>query len=433
MADAAAGPGLRYAGPRRVSGRSTLHAQVRRGSARTVAVTFLLDGEPLGTDTTPPFALDVEAGLLPPGRHRLRLAAVDALGGRVQSRAVRVQVGAPSRGILTATPHAGPRRGAGRARRRARHRASAARPLRARARRARQRRAARRRGSGHGAGRPPAARWSLVTVRGRGVRVSDLAIDGRGRAERGIGIASGSQDVRVQRVGIHGVTRTGVEVWGRHSDISIQDSVIAGAGAAGAGVFELGSDASRAMSVIRTTISGFRSHGIDFAQRAVRPAARRPPRPRARQPHQPDRRPGGRQRHPRGRDLVRRRRGGDHRQPHPRHRLGRHPDRGLVHANDGGRQRHRAHARGDLSRARDERLADRAQRDRRRRDRHQRRSGATTAPARARTRSRRNTVRRPARPGSSSTWRATGTGSRTTWSSAAAARPSSCRARRTTS
>ena len=96
MADAAAGPGLRYAGPRRVSGRSTLHAQVRRGSARTVAVTFLLDGEPLGTDTTPPFALDVEAGLLPPGRHRLRLAAVDALGRRVQSRAVRVQVGAPS-------------------------------------------------------------------------------------------------------------------------------------------------------------------------------------------------------------------------------------------------------------------------------------------------------------------------------------------------
>ena len=109
--------------------------------------------------------------------------------------------------------------------------------------------------------------WSLVTVRGRGARVADLAIDGRGRAERGIGIASGSQDVRVQRVGIHGVTRTGVEVWGRHSDISIQDSVITGAGAAGAGVFELGSDASRAMSVIRTTISGFRSHGIDFAQR----------------------------------------------------------------------------------------------------------------------------------------------------------------------
>ena len=43
--------------------------------------------------------------------------------------------------------------------------------------------------------------------------------------------------------------------------------MITGAGAAGAGVFELGSDASRAMSVIRTSISGFRSHGIDFAQR----------------------------------------------------------------------------------------------------------------------------------------------------------------------
>ena len=84
-----------------------------------------------------------------------------------------------------------------------------------------------------------------MTVRGRGVRVSDLAIDGGGRATRAIGVAAGSHDVRLQRIDIRGIRRTGVEVWGEHSDISIQDSSIAGDGARGAGIFELGSDDTR--------------------------------------------------------------------------------------------------------------------------------------------------------------------------------------------
>ena len=116
--------------------------------------------------------------------------------------------------------------------------------------------------------------WSLVTVRGRGVRLSDLTLDGGGRAERAVGVAGGSHDVRLQRLRIRGIRVTGVEVWGAHSGISVQDSTIAGSRARGAGVFELGSDDSRDMSVIRTRISGFRSHGINFAQRAYdRPAA----------------------------------------------------------------------------------------------------------------------------------------------------------------
>jgi hypothetical protein len=115
--------------------------------------------------------------------------------------------------------------------------------------------------------------WSLVTVRGRRVRLADLTIDGGGRAERAVGI-TGSHDVRLQRLRIRGIGVTGVEVWGAHSQISIQDSAIAGAGARGSGVFELGSDDSRDVSVIRTRISGFRSYGIDFAQRAYdRPGA----------------------------------------------------------------------------------------------------------------------------------------------------------------
>jgi hypothetical protein len=75
-------------------------------------------------------------------------------------------------------------------------------------------------------------------------------------------------------VWIRGVLETGVEVWGAHSRVSVQDSTIVGSGARGAGVFELGSDESRDMSVIRTRIRGFRSHGINFAQRAYdRPSA----------------------------------------------------------------------------------------------------------------------------------------------------------------
>jgi hypothetical protein len=274
-ADDPAPPGVRYAGPRRIAGHTTLRARVADRGPRTVAVTFLLDGEPLGTDTVPPFALDVEAALLPRGPHRLAVAAVDALGGRTASRPVRVRVGEPSRGILAATPargldaalaalargHATVRLGPGRYGLDHLELGSGSRLI----------------GSGRDTVLTAAGgAWSLVTVRGRGVRISDLAIDGAGRAERGIGVASGSHDVRVQRVRIEGITETGVEVWGEHSRISVQDSVIAGGGAHGAGVFELGSDASRAMSVIRTDISGFRSHGINFAQRQYdRPAAAR--------------------------------------------------------------------------------------------------------------------------------------------------------------
>ena len=80
-----------YTGPRRLEGIATLRASVRRAGARIVAVTFLLDGEPLGTDTRPPYRLDVDASLVPSGRHRLRVVAVDNLGARTTGRAVRSQ------------------------------------------------------------------------------------------------------------------------------------------------------------------------------------------------------------------------------------------------------------------------------------------------------------------------------------------------------
>ena len=259
-----------YTGPRRLEGIATLRARVRRGGPRIVAVTFRLGGRALGTDTRPPYRLDVDASRLDAGR--LRVVAVDSLGARARGRPVHVTTGGASR-ALTVTPETGLRP-----------------VLQALARGNVSVRLAPGRyevshlelgGGARLAGSGPdtvlAARaggWSLVTVRGRGVRLSDLTIDGGGRAERAVGVAAGSHDVRLQRLRIGGIGITGVEVWGAHSRISVQDSTIAGAGARGSGVFELGSDASRDMSVIRTSISGFRSYGINFAQRAYdRPAA----------------------------------------------------------------------------------------------------------------------------------------------------------------
>ena len=261
-----------YTGPRRLEGVATLRANVRRAGARIVAVTFLLDGEPLGTDTRAPYRLDVDASLLPRGRHRLRVVAVDSLGARTSGRAVRVSAGA-GRGALTVTPATGLGPVLGEL---ARGDVSVRlAPGRYVVQHLELGGGARLVGSGSRTVVAAAAGgWSLVTVRGRGVRLADLTLDGGGRAERAVGVASGSHDVRLQRLRIRDIRVTGVEVWGAHSRISVQDSTIVGPQARGSGVFELGSDESRDMSVIRTRIKGFASYGINFAQRTYdRPAA----------------------------------------------------------------------------------------------------------------------------------------------------------------
>jgi Right handed beta helix region/Bacterial Ig domain len=261
-----------YTGPRQLEGVVTLRARVGRASARIVAVTFRLDGEPLGTDTRAPWRLDVDTSLLPEGRHRIRVVAVDALGARTAGRAVSVRVVAGRR-PRTVTPATGlgpvlPALARGGVSVRLAPGSYPVRQLELGD-------GARLTGSGPRTVLTAAAPgWSLVTVRGRRVRLSGLTIDGAGRADRAVGVAAGSHDVRLQRLRIGGIRVTGVEVWGAHSRVSVQDSVIAGSGAAGSGVFELGSDESRDMSVIRTRIAGFRSYGINFAQRAYdRPAA----------------------------------------------------------------------------------------------------------------------------------------------------------------
>ena len=129
---------------------------------------------------------------------------------------------------------------------------------------------------------PGARYWALLVAKGTGIRISDLTIDGGGgpaaasSKEGGIAIAvfDGSRDVRLQRLRIQRVRTHGVNAWGAHADISIQDSAIDGGGSADAGVFTLGSDRSRNTSVIRSRIRGFRSFGILLGQKEFgRPAA----------------------------------------------------------------------------------------------------------------------------------------------------------------
>jgi Periplasmic copper-binding protein (NosD)/Bacterial Ig domain len=271
----ALGPRVAYTGPRgRVSGPVELRARVRRAGARVVAVTFLVDGRPAGTDTTPPYRLEAGPPALTTGVHRVWAQAIDRLGRRTSSRSWRLEVtpGAPRDELVTG-PGAGFDRALAALARG--HAAVRLAPGRYPVRQLRLGDGARLSGSGAATVlTATAGAWALVHAQGSDIGLTDLALDGRGRVGRAIAVAGGSARVRVQRVAIRGVQENGVEVWGEHADVSVQDSTISGGGARGTGVFELGSDRSRDMSVVRTEIRGFRSYGIDFAQRFYRrPAA----------------------------------------------------------------------------------------------------------------------------------------------------------------
>ncbi len=246
-----------------------------------VAVTFFLDGRPLGSDTTRPYRLDVDPGLLARGRHRLRVEAVDSLGRRKLTKPSWVTVEPSGSDIVEAAPGAsfararealsrgdvtvrlapgrytvdGLRLGSG-----ARLIGSGSRTV-----------LAPRRGTRY---------WALVVAKGENIRISDLTLDGGGNVPGegggGIGVAvfDGSSDVRLQRLRITRVRTDGVNTWGAHSSVSIQDSQIEGDGTAEAGVVALGSDKSRDTSAIRNRIRGFRAFGVILQQQEHgRPAA----------------------------------------------------------------------------------------------------------------------------------------------------------------
>ena len=116
--------------------------------------------------------------------------------------------------------------------------------------------------------------WGIIVAEGRGIRVSDLTVDGGGPGP-GIGhavvVQSGSHDVRLSRVRIRDVRKVGVFAWGAYSKVSVQDSFITGGPGASAGVVagESGTyGTSSDSSVIRTTLANFEDFGILFAHHA---------------------------------------------------------------------------------------------------------------------------------------------------------------------
>ena len=276
------GPTVEFLGPERLTRPADLTARARSvAGSRVVAVTFLLDGRPLGSDTTRPYRLDVDPALLPPGRHRVRVQAVDNLGRRRSTKPSSVTIEPEGSEIVEATP--GPsfarardalekgdvtvRLAPGRYRVDELELGSGARLI----------------GSGPGTvlASPPGKRyWALVVAKGKNIRIADLTLDGGGDTrkdeERGIAVAvfDGSSDVRLQRLRVIRVRHHAVNTWGAHSNVSVQDSQIESDGTAEAGVVALGSDQTRDTSVIRTRVRGFTSFGILLQQQDYgRPAA----------------------------------------------------------------------------------------------------------------------------------------------------------------
>jgi parallel beta-helix repeat protein len=278
---AGAPPTARYLGPERLAQPAELRADAKASSGRVVAVTFLLDGKPLGSDATAPFALDVVPTLLPRGEHRIRVEAVDNVGRRSTSPPKTLTVEPSKSDVVEVRPGASFERARDELRRGGVTVRLA--PGRYEVDQLRVGSGARLVGSGPStviAPKPGARYWALIVAKGKGIRISDLAVDGGGprpgTEREGIAIAvfDGSRDVRLQRLRIERIRTHGVNVWGVHSDVSVQDSELSSDGSAQAGVFVLGSDRSRDTSAIRNRIHGFRSYGILLGQKEFgRPAA----------------------------------------------------------------------------------------------------------------------------------------------------------------
>ena len=275
---AAGSPSVTLLGPHgKVERPTTLKASARARSGRIVAVTFLLDGVPIGSDTIAPYRFTLNPGLVRPGGHALTVAAVDNHGRRSSTRAAAITTERFRAQGLTASPGAGLERALAALRRG--HVTVRLAPGRYQLNDVKIGDDARLIGSGPQTviTAPGTSYFAVLVARGRNITISNLTVDGGGPGPgRGIAVAvfDGSQDVRLRRLRLTHVRQDGVNVWGAFSNVSVQDSVIEGDGSAQVGVFALGSDRSRDTSVIRTRIRGFRSHGILLAQvEHGRPAA----------------------------------------------------------------------------------------------------------------------------------------------------------------
>jgi parallel beta-helix repeat protein len=256
---------------------TTLKASATATSGRIAAVTFLLDGSPLGSDTIAPYTLTLNPGLVRPGRHTLTVSAVDTHGRRSSTHPAAITTDRFRTQALTTSPGKGVERALAALRRG--HVTVRLAPGQYHLDDVTIGDGARLIGSGPRTviAAPSGSYFAVLVARGRDIAISNLTVDGGGPGPgRGIAVAvfDGSRNVRLSRLRLTHVRQDGVNVWGAYSNVSVQDSVIEGDGNAQVGVFALGSDRSRDTSVIRTRIRGFRSHGILLAQRAYgRPTA----------------------------------------------------------------------------------------------------------------------------------------------------------------
>lgn len=240
---------------------------VRLGIHEDVAaVTYSLDGKPIGASTADPFSTRVGDLAVGPGRHTLRATAVTVSNRRYRSRPYRVTVAQPASRVIVASPTHG-----WRAARQALARGGAVVRLLP--------------------GVYPASRLllrdhttlladrgailqapagsydSALVVWGNGITVDGPTIDGAG-AGHGDGQAiavRASTDVVIRNVRIRRARGFGIYMWDRLRNVSVQDSRITSAGTAAAGVSVEARDGND-VSVIRTRIAGFRGWGINFVQ-----------------------------------------------------------------------------------------------------------------------------------------------------------------------
>jgi hypothetical protein len=247
------------------------HASASAHGTPVRLVDFLVDGRVVGSDSAAPFSFDWNPGDLRAGRHILTAAASTADG----VSAVSAPVSISTAGRLVATREVKPSQSL--------KAAIAALPARGgslhlapgvyRVHDLSLRSGVHLIGSGPSTVLRPAARAnydSVLNIRGKGVSVRNLTVDGNAAAQtrgagRAIQVGPGSRDVVVSRVRIIRPRSDGVHLWGDHRRVSIQDSVIDGGRRASGGVMDRITDAASGdTSVLRTTVRNVRDFGINF-------------------------------------------------------------------------------------------------------------------------------------------------------------------------